>query len=332
MTARLHIDTNLYLNALVPTDNSMEVRTRVFSRSNLDSLLAERPAAITCSRAGVLDADRFLGMYMKNGALFRPILRSRRVNQWRCYAQSADGMRFELTELLDNQALLRKAVKLIKQHRQASIETPVCALVPDVNWTKQRERKIETMLSEVIVTHPDSDHMAGLADLVAHADATPKVTMYEARTLPKSDIAPTPEVEHDESDASDREVLIRVRREMLDKVGSYSSEDLATAAGSTTSNASQFAADQRATGAIFGVRFGREWRYPKFQFDSKLQAFSEMKLVLQALSPDEQGWDRLQWFLGPHETLQGRTPLDVWTKNREKVIEAANTERWDGRD
>jgi hypothetical protein len=119
---------------------------------------------------------------------------------------------------------------------------------------------------------------------------------------------------------------------MLDKVGSYSSEDLAAAAESMTSNPSQFAADQRHKGEVFGVRFGREWRYPTFQFDAERHVLPEMKFVLRALSPDNQGWDRLQWFLEPHETLQGRSPLELWNSNRQKVIDAADTERWNGRD
>jgi hypothetical protein len=171
-----------------------------------------------------------------------------------------------------------------------------------------------------------------LADLVAHTRQSGKRIAFEAKSPSKLSAVSASEVAPDGNDASEREMLIRVRREMLSKVGAYSSEDLAAAAESTTKNPSQFAADQRSTGAIFGVRFGREWRYPSFQFDSRRHAFPEMRAVLQALSPDEQGWDRLQWFLEPHETLRGRTPLDVWKKNRKKVIEAANTERWDGRD
>jgi len=57
-----------------------------------------------------------------------------------------------------------------------------------------------------------------------------------------------------------------------------------------------------------------------------------MKAVLAALAPDAQGWDRLHWFLAPHETLEGKMPLDLWKKSPLKVIEAAHTERWDGRD
>ncbi len=62
--------------------------------------------------------------------------------------------------------------------------------------------------------------------------------------------------------AYSRDRLIDVRRQMLDKVGSLTSDDLAAAAASTTTNASQYAADQRSAGAIFGVKFGKEWALP----------------------------------------------------------------------
>ena len=307
---------DVFLNALVASNKSMEVRTRVFSKSNLDSLLSEHPAAITFSRSGVLDAERLLAVYMKNHALFRPIIQSRHTNQWRCYAQRADEKRFDLKVVVDNRALLKKVVQLLKRVAKSSANAPICALVPALEWTSQHDREICSVFCDAIVT-------TGAVTLAIEAKSSPRV---------KADPITLPEVRRDENDVDDREALIRTRRQMLDRVGSFSSEDLAAAAKSMTSNPSQFAADQRGTGELFGVRFGREWRYPKFQFDAKRRAFPEMKPVLRALSPDEQGWDRLQWFLEPHEILRGRTPLEVWKTHRQKVVEAANTERWDGRD
>jgi hypothetical protein len=307
---------DVYLNALVASNKSMEVRTRVFSKSNLDSLLSEHPAAITFSRSGVLDAERLLAVYMKNHALFRPIIQSRRTNQWRCYEQRADEKRFDLKVVVDNRALLKRVVLLLKRVAKSSTNAPICALVPALEWTSQHDREIRSVFCDAIVT-------TGAVTLAIGAKSNPGVT---------ADPITLPEVRRDENDVDDREALIRTRRQMLDTVGSFSSEDLAAAAKSMTSNPSQFAADQRGTGEIFGVRFGREWRYPKFQFDAKRHALPEMKTVLRALSPDEQGWDRLQWFLEAHEILRGRTPLEVWKTHRQKVVEAANTERWDGRD
>jgi len=118
-----------------------------------------------------------------------------------------------------------------------------------------------------------------------------------------------------------------------EQVGQRADQRRGREAGLLPSGArAELAADQRGSGKLFGVRWGREWRYPKFQFDSGRQLYPEMKSVLSALSPDQQGWDRLQWFLHPHERLNGRTPLQVWKSDRQKVIEAAHSERWDGRD
>jgi hypothetical protein len=97
-------------------------------------------------------------------------------------------------------------------------------------------------------------------------------------------------------------------------------------------NASQFAADQRSRRAIFGIRFGQQWLYPSFQFDKKRHIRPEMREILSALSPDKQGWDRLQWFLEPHERLGGRTPLEVWANDPQDVLKAAQSEHWNARD
>jgi len=64
----------------------------------------------------------------------------------------------------------------------------------------------------------------------------------------------------------------------------------------------------------------------------RFTSFQVMVTPMSALSPDEQGRDRLQWSLDPHEKLKGRTPLEVRKADRKQVIEAANLERWHGRD
>lgn len=111
--------------------------------------------------------------------------------------------------------------------------------------------------------------------------------------------------------------LIRARRRMLDKVGAVPSTDALDA--------------RREAGDVFAVRDGDRWLYPRFQLDADGGPIAEMKAVLAAL-PDDAGWDRLQWFLTPHETLEGRTPLEVWRDYRWSVMRAAATERWTGRD
>jgi hypothetical protein len=81
-------------------------------------------------------------------------------------------------------------------------------------------------------------------------------------------------------DIDNRHALKAARQEMLNSVGTFTSEEIASALDSTSSNASQYAADQRTAGKIFGVRFGREWHYAKFQFDRSqepIEIFPEVK-------------------------------------------------------
>lgn len=318
MTPHRLADNSLFLNVLVPLNHSLELRTALYSKRNLDLLLTGRPAAITFSPPGVLNAERLLGGYLMNDALFRRITPTKRIRLWRCYFHKPGEWQFEFKELVDDRALLEKAAALIKQASHIRAYAPICALVPNIQWTSDHDARIRVILDEVI-TH----------SLTRGSNVIPEV---KSVPLALTELADASETTDSENDATDREILIRVRRKMLEEVGSYSSEDLAAAAESTTSNPSQFAADQRRTGELFGVRFGQQWRYPKFQFDAARHILPEMKLVLRALSPDAQGWDRLQWFLEPHEALGGQTPIKIWKRDRHKVVEAANTERWDARD
>ncbi|MEJ0034891.1 MAG: hypothetical protein WDO68_02185 [Gammaproteobacteria bacterium] len=301
----------VFLSAIVEHEHSPQVRTAVLTAKSFDSLLDERPAAITLGPRGVLSGDLLLGVVVDKPELFKPLMRHpSKVVRWRCYALKPGEQQFELTELMDAHSLHRKVVQLLKRVAQASTEMHACALLPDFDWTPARDRKMRSVLTQML----------------AHSAAGRTVTM-DADPI----AAPTSRTNADE-EALDREKLVRIRKQMLDKVGSYSSEEIAAGAESTTSNASQYAADQRNAGKIFGVRFGQTWHYPKFQFDSRRRPYAEMRDIVTALSPDDLGWDRIQWFLEPHKMLHGKTPLQVWSTDRKKIVEAANTERWNGRD
>lgn len=304
MAAQAIAGDRYFLSAIVEHKNSPQVRTSVLTSVNFDLVLDERPAAITLAPRGVLSADRLLGVVVDKPDLFKPLLKQRAADRWRCYALEPGGQRFELEELVDEHSLHRKVMQLLKRFSRASTGGLGCALLPDLDWTAERDEKIRLALTQLL-------ERPAVAR-TARADASRAA--IASRT-------------NDDEEAWDREMHIRVRRQMLDQTGSYSSEELAAGAASTTTNASQFAADQRKADKIFGVRFGQAWHYPKFQFDSKRRPHPEMKAILSAL-PDDQGWDRVQWFLEPHEKLKGRTPLQVWKTDRKKVVEAANTERW----
>lgn len=300
MQAHARADDAYFLNAIVVHDHSPQSRTDVLSSVNFDLLLDERLAVITIAPRSALRADWLWDVFIDKPDLFGPLLEvPHHTDRWMLYLKHLDHDQFQFKKLIDDIDRFAKEPMALLETGSAQVETYVVALVPEAPWSMEHKDVIRRALDTAF-------------------NYTIRVTKGQAKT--------------DDDEASDRERLIRIRKEMLEKVGSYTSEDLAAAADSITSNPSQFAADQRSTGRLFGVRFGQAWHYPKFQFDSKRNIIPEMKDVLTALSPDEQGWDRLQWFLEPHEKLKGRTPLEVWKTDRKRVIVAANVERWNGRD
>jgi len=82
--------------------------------------------------------------------------------------------------------------------------------------------------------------------------------------------------------------------------------------------------------AFFSVRYADDQLFPAFQFADDGHPYPELKVILQRL-PDRQGWDRLQWFLSPHESLAGAPPVEVWHQDRRRVVEASRSEHWEER-
>jgi hypothetical protein len=148
--------------------------------------------------------------------------------------------------------------------------------------------------------------------------------------------------EHDAGEASAESLEVRnyfllknARADMLQRVETYSSVELAAISHSSNANSSSFAGDLRRAGKVIAVRSGREWLYPRFQFDARLKPvrpFPEIKAILAALAPDPTGWDHLQWFLDSNPQLNGQTPLNFWNVSREQVVEAAQKGSSDDRD
>jgi hypothetical protein len=131
---------------------------------------------------------------------------------------------------------------------------------------------------------------------------------------------------------SNRLRVLAAREALLASVVMYSSEDLAGLRASITTNVSQLGQDLRNAGKVFGVRHGRAWYYPQFQFDGEGVPHPEMTQVLEALGREVQGFDYLQWFLEQNARLDGQTPLEVWSRNRQAVVEAAREAHWLDRD
>lgn len=286
-------ESSYLLSAIVEQKHAPELRTAPYSRQRLSTFLEDNPAAMTLAPAGTGNSERLLELFM-DSELLHPLLESHRNSDpWLVFAEQSDQLQLHKT-VRPEQIVMSVQVAAQKRPSQTIV------MIRQTDVVRARFDALLKALRRVIGSSP-------------------------ARATGAAASAPPA--------GSDRDELIRIRNELLEQVGgTFSSEDLATAAQSITTNSSQLAADQRSSGKLFGVRWGREWRYPRFQFDPSRRLYPEIKDILSALSPDNQGWDRLQWFLEPHERLSGRTPLQVWSNDRRKVIEAANTERWDGRD
>jgi hypothetical protein len=292
--------TAYYLSAVIGRERgSFEVRTTLFSPENLEALLENDPTAITLASEGALMPERLLDIFSKRESLLEAhrsrTLQRGQSHRWRYYEKRTYDRAPHWIRSMDSNALKQQVVR-----HHARIHDVLLAFVREGVLSETRS-VIDSVIAEAMT--------------------------------PRRMRAPVAQSEKLES--ANRQALHVARENMLNRVKAFSSEELASALDSTSPNASQFAADKRKSNRVFGVRFGRQWHYPQFQFDrthKPLEPFDQIKDVLAALSPDVRGWDRLQWFLEPHEALSSQTPLDVWSQDRGKVVEAARTERWDVRD
>jgi hypothetical protein len=289
----------LLLSALVERGQSLELRTKSYSPTNLNRLLQDDPFAITVSLDGAIYGERLFRAADSSKVFHEMASAHARTARWRLYTLAPEQESLEFKRLVSPSEFDNLQSDILGGAVFADLS--VAALLPESSWLTAHEEEIRTVFTNAI-----------------RRAATGVRRFAAARASDDS--------------GSERDALNRIRQEMLDRVGTYTSEDLAAAADSASRNASQFARDLRRAGKVFGVRFGQAWLYPKFQFDSRRHVLPEMKAIVAALTPDPRGWDRLQWFLEPHEALQGRTPLEVWSSNRQRVVEAASMERWNGRD
>ena len=316
------VEKALYLSAVVPGGSrDFEVRMGKFSQENVERLIENDAIVIVLAPEDDIDPRRLFRVLAKRSRVLGKAPGAARAERsWRLYECDRSSQEF-VTRIIRSRALVEDAVRTVKRDLSARGHYS-CAFIVRESWVSRLEGKLTSVCREAM-SAAESDRI----------DQEP-VSAARKRALPltgtRADAGASDS--QSRSAAARREALIEAKKHMLKRVGTVSSEEVAAGAGSISSNASQFAADQRAKGALLGVKFGQEWLYPRFQFDERHRVLPEIRDIVATLSPDETGWDRLQWFLEPHERLGGRTPLEVWEKNREQVIKAARSEHWDGRD
>jgi hypothetical protein len=168
-----------------------------------------------------------------------------------------------------------------------------------------------------------------LEELVATAD---RIGFQPPLNVARSGQTRRVSVQRGRPDPAERARRLReIHEALLASEPTFTSADIGALRNSFNANSSQLAKDLRQAGRLFGVKRGREWLYPRFQFDDRGQLYPEMQQVLTAFTAEASQWDVLQWFQEPQATL-GATPREIWAKDRAAVVKAAQGEHWFARD
>jgi hypothetical protein len=116
--------------------------------------------------------------------------------------------------------------------------------------------------------------------------------------------------------------LIGLRRRLRDSIPMLDSEQWGKWRGVTT-NPSATLAKYREQGRLFSVREGRNYLYPRLQFDQDAAPLEAIADVLKVVPEDARGWPLLSWFEAPSTLLGGRKPSEVLAKDPAAVRAAA---------
>lgn len=126
------------------------------------------------------------------------------------------------------------------------------------------------------------------------------------------------------------ERLMREQQNILETVPMLNATKLARLRGSRAHTHRALAKRLRDSGELLGVKVGREFLYPEFQFDPRsgqLRAqMAEILVLLRCGEADTDGWRAMHWFYARTGTLSGERPYEVFTINPDRVLLAAREE------
>jgi hypothetical protein len=105
---------------------------------------------------------------------------------------------------------------------------------------------------------------------------------------------------------------------------SFTSKDLADAAGHGSRNRSMTASRWKMKGKVFSIKHGGVEYFPAFQFEEG-QPIETVAKVLALLGEKKSGWQLAFWFTSPNGWLTGKRPIDV-LKDGDVVVSAAARE------
>jgi len=123
------------------------------------------------------------------------------------------------------------------------------------------------------------------------------------------------------------ERLLRERENIIRTVPMLDAEELARLRGSQASQHRALAKRWRDSGELLGVKVGREFRYPEFQFDPRSgqlrPQMAHILALLHAGEDDADGWRAMHWFYARAGTLYGERPFELFPDEPERVLTAA---------
>ncbi len=129
------------------------------------------------------------------------------------------------------------------------------------------------------------------------------------------------------------ERLAEERERIIETVPMLDATQLARLRGSRAREHRALAQRWRDSGELLGVRVGREFRYPEFQFDPRSgQIRPQMTGILarvRAGEDDPDGWRAMHWFFARAGTLGGERPWEVFPSSPDRVLMAAREEFFD---
>lgn len=114
------------------------------------------------------------------------------------------------------------------------------------------------------------------------------------------------------------------RQELVEEFGLYDADEVADLSGSTAANRSATASRWVAGAKIFAVTHRGARLYPSFQFGMDGQPRPVIAEVLKAFAPyGLDGWETALWFTTASGWLDDQRPVDLLTREPQRVVEAA---------
>ena len=116
------------------------------------------------------------------------------------------------------------------------------------------------------------------------------------------------------------------REQLMQEFGALTSADIGRVSGSRAANKAALAHRWKSDGRIFAVTHHATSYFPGFQFTEDGFPLPIIAPILKLLGDRLSPWELALWFTGANGWLGGARPVDLLTRNPDRVVEAARRE------